>query len=128
MEQLGAKGKSLLHTEMEKVCCIRIPFLIACVAFVNATGQVDMPGHINRPDTDSCRLQGIVTAASSEYFIAVLNLVGSLHVYEPKIPIDIYNLGLTQRQVQVVMTCFTSCLLHTHTYSRLLVIQCFSLF
>ena len=120
---------------MEKVCCTRIPFLIArvacviaCVACVTATGQVDTPSHSNRHHTDSCRLQGIVTAASSEYFIAALNLVGSLHVYEDEIPIDIYNLGLTQRQVQVVMTCFTSCLLHTHTYSRLLVIQCFSLF
>jgi len=93
---------------MEKVCLTRIPFLIArvacviaCVACVTATGQVDTPSHTSLPHTDSCRLQGIVTAASSEYFIAVLNLVGSLHVYEDEIPIDIYNLGLTQRQVQV---------------------------
>jgi hypothetical protein len=92
---------------MQTMCYRRITYVIACVACVLAsptgdpTGQVEMPGHSNRPHTDNCQLKGIVTAASSEYFLAVLNLVGSLHVYEPKIPIDIYNLGLTQRQVQV---------------------------
>ena len=49
-----------------------------------------------------CTVRAVATAASAEYFLALMNLVGSLHHYEPDTPILVYDLGLSQRQLHVV--------------------------
>ena len=48
-----------------------------------------------------CAVNAVVTAASSDYFEAVLNMVGSVHIYETGMPILIYDLGLSHRHLQV---------------------------
>ena len=47
----------------------------------------------------SCTLQAVVTAASSNYYDELLNLVGSLHSYEPALPALIYDLGMSHEQL-----------------------------
>lgn len=46
----------------------------------------------------------IVTACSQQYFPRLRNLIGSIHFWEPKLSIIVYDIGLTSELVDEVMT------------------------
>ena len=62
-------------------------------------------------------MEAFVTAASSSYFDALENLIGSIHKFHPDIPTFIYDLGLTQEQGAQLQT-FENCLLHPFAFDQ----------
>lgn len=44
----------------------------------------------------------IVTAGNQHFFDRLENLIGSVHLWEPKLTIVVYDLGLTSKQISVL--------------------------
>jgi hypothetical protein len=62
-------------------------------------------------------MEAFVTAASSSYFDALENLIGSIHKFHPNIPTFIYDLGLTKEQGAQLQT-FKNCLLYPFAFDQ----------
>ena len=85
-------------------CMMRL-FIINLVCILGAWAQNlggEALGKESKVHVHGIQLRAVVTACDKGYFESAENLVASVQLYEPGMPIFVYDLGLTANQRQIV--------------------------